>query len=662
MRKRGMYVMFLVILLSSGFNTMAQMDITHLTSKLKNAAADTQKVLTLDSIAAYYKDINPDTGIIFARQGLELAQELKYTYGEGSLRLMLSLLYGHIGDMDDASAQGMQAVQLFKKAAFNIEMARAYNQLGANEGKRGNYDTATKYLVEAERIAEQMHDSSDLINIYVNLGNVFEENISLDKALEYFNKSLSYAAHKPSQKFLALNDIGIVYGKKGDLERALTYFNAVLEESDSSSIQFANLRLNALMNCEIVYDKMGDHNKAFHYIDQVLALARKYHMYHEEALALVNYGVMESNLDTAKGLQAIRDALTIAARIGSKNVELEAYRNMIIIYEDHKDFKNAFYALDKEDKLSEELLSLSKARQIAVMQASYALEKSNFRIEQLEEINRKDETQKQLILIFAGFITAALFVILFFYRKTIMLNRQLSTQKEELKQLNTVKDKLFSVIGHDLRSPVGSIVSLLSIWETEELSEREKKEVIGHLKGQTRATLETLDKLLYWGQSQMNGISIFQTEFGAKRVIKDSLELLNEQAVQKNITINDNIPSGLQVYADRLQFDFVIRNLLSNAIKFTHQNGTIDINADTEAIAGFVLFQVKDKGVGISPERLKHIFDATGDSTVGTAREKGTNVGLKLCKEYVLGNGGTIWAESEEGKGSTFCFTVKKAV
>ncbi len=656
------FLFFYNFLLLTGVAAFAQIDVSRLSKELKIAKEDNRKVLVLDSMALYYRDANPDTALKFIRQGLELAQGIKYIYGEAKLRSVLSQLYGHWGNRDDAYKESLHALQLFRAVNSDTGIASAYNQLSVVEAKMGNYDSAMYYILESKKIFEKYHDTNDLVHTYINLGNIAEEDVhddkALDKALQYFEIALTYAKDNKNSRLSVLNNIGIIYGKKGELEKSLTYFNTVLTETDTIT-NFDIVRINALINCVVAYDNLGDHAKAFKYLDEELKLARSRHMLEEEVIGLINLGAMQSNTDTAKGLQSLRDALALSIKVGNKSLQLKVYDNMVDVYTDHKDFKNAFLIQGLQYRLSSQVFNMEKAKQISSLQASYELEKSNIKVDQLKMINHKNETQKTLLLIFVCFITTALLIIIFFYRQTILLNSQLKVQKEELKQLNTIKDKLFSVIGHDLRSPVGSIVSLLSIWDTGSLSEEEKKEVIYHLKSQTRATLETLDKLLNWGQSQIKGITIFQTEFAPKRLIKDSLELLMEQALKKNITITDNTPPDIQVFADRLQFDFVIRNLLSNAIKFTHIGGAIEISTDNDAVKDFTVFKIKDNGIGINEGRHKTIFEAIGNSTDGTANEKGTNVGLKLCKEYVVTNGGQIWVESVEGQGAIFCFTIK---
>ena len=231
-------------------------------------------------------------------------------------------------------------------------------------------------------------------------------------------------------------------------------------------------------------------------------------------------------------------------------------------------------------------------------------------------------------------------------------------REEELEELSNTKNKLFSIIGHDLRAPVARIPIVLEIVEDKDTTDEERKYLTESLKEHTIATVETLDKLLYWGQSLMKGTSQRPELFNPKHFIEESVNLRKILAADKQITVTDITAENLKVYSDATHFDFVIRNLLANAIKFTGTKGSIEINADESMKPGFVVFSVRDNGVGIDKERLKKIFEPF-NSKDGTANEKGTGIGLMLCKEFANKNGGDIWAESEVGKGTTFYYSVK---
>ena len=237
--------------------------------------------------------------------------------------------------------------------------------------------------------------------------------------------------------------------------------------------------------------------------------------------------------------------------------------------------------------------------------------------------------------------------------------RKIELQARELSQANALKDKMFSVISHDLRSPVSSIKLALDfiskglVKPTDELF----NETIEGLVKTTDEAYILLENLLGWAKSQSNILTVYPESLDLKPLASSIAGLLKLTSENKKISIENNIPEGITVFADMQMIQSVLRNLLSNALKFTPENGSIEMNAlemNTE-----VIISIKDSGVGISEPSLKRIFDQDQPvKTLGTNKESGSGLGLILCKDFVEKNGGKIWVESEKGKGSTFSFTV----
>jgi len=299
------------------------------------------------------------------------------------------------------------------------------------------------------------------------------------------------------------------------------------------------------------------------------------------------------------------------------------------------------------------LLQADTAKDIAALDSSYALETSYEKIGNLQQTNKHTESQLQIGWVILLLVLVILVLLWLYLRKVKRLN-------QELKASNKVKDTLFSVVGHDLKGPAASAVQLFEMMETEEFTAPELKGMIAELKKQTTASLELLRSLFEWGKAQLQGIKVNQTDFDPKEVIERCISLLSPQASQKNITIKDNVPARLRVHADADHFEFVIRNLLSNAIKFSHPGGVIEVEAEARD-KNEIVFSVADSGVGISKAQ-QHMF-LTGNLNVafGTAKEKGSGLGLLLTKDFIQANNGRIWLESQENEGSTFFVALQAA-
>ncbi len=239
---------------------------------------------------------------------------------------------------------------------------------------------------------------------------------------------------------------------------------------------------------------------------------------------------------------------------------------------------------------------------------------------------------------------------------------ELKIKNEELNSLNATKDKFFSIIAHDLRNPVHLITgySELLVDSYYMLDEDKKYEFISHLKNASGNLSYLLDNLLQWAYAQQGRLTYIPGEVMVNEVIVHNIEFMREGADKKRIALEDvSENAALVVVADINLLNTVLRNLISNAIKFTLEQGTVKVGYKHKNDE-VVLF-VKDNGVGIKPENVERLFEVdSGYTTKGTNQEKGTGLGLLLCKEFVEKMGGKIWVKSEFGIGTTIYFTLKK--
>ena len=235
---------------------------------------------------------------------------------------------------------------------------------------------------------------------------------------------------------------------------------------------------------------------------------------------------------------------------------------------------------------------------------------------------------------------------------------QLEEQTVQLTELNSLKNKLFSVISHDLKTPMYALRNLFQNVQEYNLPPEEIKKLLPDVVNELNYTTGLMENLLQWAKSQMQANSVRPQQLEVVEVITEVTQLLTIQAQAKNIRLESNVDQPFQVYADRDMANLVLRNLVANAIKFTPENGKITIRA--KEVRSFIEISVIDTGVGISKENLDKLFNEYYTSK-GTANESGTGLGLMLCKEFLTKNGGNLKVESEEGKGSTFSFTLPRS-
>lgn len=230
---------------------------------------------------------------------------------------------------------------------------------------------------------------------------------------------------------------------------------------------------------------------------------------------------------------------------------------------------------------------------------------------------------------------------------------ELALKIEELQQANLTKEKLLSIISHDLVNLFNSLMNFsLLLTEPEELSVEQKNKYLLMISQASNQGYHLLRNLLDWFRNQTGKIKVIPVTVSLKPLVERNIEFLSSLAKNKNITVSSWVDSEATVWADQNMLDTVIRNLLANAIKFTPNSGKVEITSQPQA--SMMEISVIDTGIGIKPEDIQQIVQGSHYTTIGTDNEKGTGIGLNLCKEFVEKNGGNIGVESEMGKGSRF--------
>jgi two-component system sensor histidine kinase/response regulator len=356
--------------------------------------------------------------------------------------------------------------------------------------------------------------------------------------------------------------------------------------------------------------------------------------------------------------------------------ELERSLKLISeIYAKRKEIGKAYDYQNQYLAVHDSLYLQQSSEQMALMQVKFDSEMKEAKIELLtkdaqlkqEEIN----SQRMWMYFSIGSLTLMAilaFVLLYSNRmkkrandELEVKNREIQLQAHQLKNLNMTKDKLFSIISHDLRSPLASLRGLMDILDVDGLSSQDFISTSKKLRRNLESVQEDLDNLLFWAQSQLNGLQSNPENLQLRPIVNEKIELFAEIARQKKITIVNEIDESISVVADKNHISLVVRNLLANAIKFNKLGGIITISEKN--IGDYVEISVSDSGVGMTTSDLGKLFNAeTHFTNPGTHQEKGVGIGLLLTKEFIEKSGGSIWATSELGKGSTFTFTVKQGM
>jgi signal transduction histidine kinase len=626
--------------------------------KLQKSGTDSFRIVVYQELVRHYRYSQFDSAVYFAKEGLAYARKKQYHFGEAMMINGLAQVNEGHGFLKLAKAQYAEAREVFIRIGDKSGIAAATNGLGVIAGRTGNYQEATQYFLEALILFEQIANTPGVVQTYIKLGVVSDILGNLDHALKYYVKAenLNKDPFSPSASLTLLNNIGIIYGKKNDIPTALKYFRKGLRESDPGKSIAGHVAL--LGSLGLAYEKSGNRDSAFHFQKQALSMAKTHGMLEEEARALVNMSSLLRENDLGESFMLLEEALVITERIQQLSLMTEVYESMIHLFKRQNKYREALALSEKRQLLKDSLFSIQKSKEIANLHANQELAKQENEITSLALQNEQSTMQRNIMMVVA-LIAVALICIVWYYNTQISrLNTELIRNQKELKNSNTVKDKLFSILGHDLRAPLSRVIGLLNVLALKERTQDESG-IIEKLRHQSTNTLETLDNLLLWGQRQLKGIRLNQQTIPVRERVEKSIYLAGDYAAQKEIVLVNHTSPDVLVYADPSHFDFVMRNLLSNAVKFSHSGGSVVVDAHLSADKEVVL-SVTDSGVGIRKEMQAEIFSFGNESVKGTWNEKGTGIGLMLCREYITENGGRLWVESDPGQGATFYICLKQ--
>lgn len=236
----------------------------------------------------------------------------------------------------------------------------------------------------------------------------------------------------------------------------------------------------------------------------------------------------------------------------------------------------------------------------------------------------------------------------------------LEEQTRKLSELNQLKNKLFSVIAHDLKTPMYAMRNLFQNMQQHKISAKEIREMLPAIASEMNYTTSLMENLLQWAKQQMKADQVEPEEADITGIINKVIQLLQLQAKSKNIVLESQANESSYCYADPEMISLVLRNLVTNAIKFTPEEGEILVGINE--LDDYVEVFVQDSGIGISPENQQRLFNEDYFTTKGTNNESGTGLGLRLCKDFLEKNGGTISVKSKPGKGCIFSFTLPRCL
>lgn len=670
MRIRSLYIILMFICPAV---TRAQVAVDSLESALNEGLPDSSRIAVLISLSREYQYTNINRSRELAEDALKIAETNNFKKQKIRAYQNIGQLYAISGDYSSALRYDNLALQNSLEARDSANLTVDYNNVANDYYDLGEYDEAYFYFTQSFRVAKSIEDSLRMAIALHNVGRVFKELGQFETALEHLNLSLKMSHEIDDIEGVpySLDEIGDVMLRKGAYDSAMrTLLRSVKLTREQNLLVLEPKTLAKLATANLL---SGNYANALAYYDTTFRLHER--TGNEFGIAEVELGRGLVYLEQSKYDEAMRSitrSLALAKQSNARVLEIRGYQTLSNLYELRKDYKNSLAYFKQFKQLEDSLFSHDMQEKLLRDQIRFETEDKDTEIAALnEERNLKDDQiKKQEFVRNILVVVMALSVILLatVYRSgqrrrqinTLLLKHQqeMETRSEELERLNQVKDKFFSIISHDLRSPINALAGLLDLLDKGAVKPEELSRHIHELKSRFNHTRTLLNNLLDWTLLQMDKLSLQATRIDLRRLVDENVQLLGS-IPNKRIRLNNKVPENTIGFADSNTVNLVIRNLMTNAIKFTNDGGEVVIGAEDRD--GEWLITVRDNGVGMNDDVLKMLFDKTAPYTTrGTANEKGTGLGLILCKEFVEKNGGRIFVESKVGVGSKFSFTVPK--
>jgi signal transduction histidine kinase len=628
------------------------------------AASETmaEKLERLSTLVEKNKQADPQKALEAGNQALEILQDFPDD------KIKLKVLYGMcwasglLGNYREALDRGKEAETLALQVDDKKELTRVFNSLANIYLYLSDFNKALDYALQAKAISESLGYKRGIASALVSIARVHRHLDEYEKALATYEQAMKISEQLGNRGNVAriLNNIATVHWKSKLYQKALDVYSHSLKIMKEVGRDIGIAQVMRNIGC--VYSETRKYKQALQYDKQSLKLLEKIGDKGQIAYALGSIGKNYRHLqkyDTA--LDYMDRSLKMALELGSKDLLQLLYKEYTHIYEAMADYKNAFLYHKKFKDVNDQILNEDRNRQIAHLEVVYEVEKKEKEYQLLKKDNQVQIWMRNFLIVVSVLVLIIALVTYYRYRIRKKTEKVLRASEQKLKKMNAAKDKLFTIIAHDLGSPLNSL--LLSSAHLKDhsraLDQQDLEEFIHNIYNQTRDMADLLANLLQWAMVQIGKIQQDRETVDMRLLTEETAAQIKYAAQKKKIRLAAHIMENTMAWADKRMMQVVIRNLLSNAVKYTHPGG--EINITSKDTGSHIEITVSDNGVGMDGEKAERLFkEEFHESTRGTSNEKGTGLGLVLCKEFVEKNDGEIRVQSQPLLGSHFSFTLPK--
>lgn len=642
--KRIFFFGFLLYLLGIAEVSGQVPDTDSLENVLPGTEGNTRLVL-LNELATYLREIKQGQAFAYATEAEKLAIELGNKSQEAKAKENIGWIYYRKGQWQKSFDYSRESYDLAMEVNDLQEAARVLNNMGALYYEQNNYPLAIEQFKRAYQLSSKAEDLYTTIRSLNNVAFNYTLIDELDSAYYYAQKAIQANIQSGSPYLTAFSHrvIGDIYLERAQLDSAEIIYELALELAVKQGIMsFQASILHRMGNLYLQNGKLG---KAKSALDKGLEISTANHYLDEQ----------------------------------SKN-----HQYLAEYYEKTGDIEEAFRHQKLYLQLNDSLTDKSTKDRLALMQGMFQDDLNQTELDLLVAQNENQAARlafnRRIIFIIsiAAILVLVLMIWLYFLHRNVKRantellghqkkiqdqNADLASKSMQLQEINQTKNKLFSVLGHDLKGPVGQVKSIVDLLIKGELDQDEFEVLLKDLNKDVDSVYLTLDNTLKWSMAQMEGFRINRANVKLNTVVKSSIQLIGPMIKEKQIRIKNQLHGGEEVFVDRDLIEVVIRNILSNAVKYSNTGDEIELRSEIGAYT--CVLCIKDNGVGMDEAQLDKLLSdeyVFSGSQLGTKQEKGSGLGLQICKEFTRLNGGELRIQSELGKGTRICMKLPVAI
>lgn len=622
---------------------------------------DTTQVRILTESCWKYRSTDPDKAMKYGLTALDKVKQIPENKYLPEIYNYLGIIYGNIGKLDSAYLFYDLGLNIAEEYNDSSQISYSLNNIGDYYYKKSLFSTSLWYIFRAYEIFEIIDDSIGMAYALNDIGEIYLRQNNYNKALEHFSRSKELRTRLNDDRGIAksLINLALTYLKQGEIDLSEETYNSAFEYSSKANYTKGKSWIKSGLS-EIFFYKKQFH-KALENGFKALKIDKKIGNKYGEIINLNQIGkIYLSQGKFNKSEEYLEMARKESERTGHLDQMMISHNYLRELSLISGNYRNAYKHMKDFEAIKDSIYSLESANQIADLQTAFLIEKK----EKENEILRKDlefeqKTNKYLLII-SLLISGILFLLYAVIRAKKKSIKKLNDINLQLNELNTQKDKMFSIIGHDLKNPAGSLNNFLEILyeEYETLSKEDTREILKHSYHASERLQNQLLDLLEWGTVSSGLIDFNTEEINLDIVVEGICELHRPTAKIKNITL-DHIKSECVINSDTKMITTVLRNFVNNSIKFTPEGGKITVSYYEDECHYFI--STKDTGVGIDSEKIDNLFRIDKVSSArGTAEEEGSGLGLLICNEFAKKCGGMIDVKSKVGEGSEFIIKLPK--